>query len=802
MTINAGVEVTNVGHFSSMICNGGDANSSAMSKLTIHGGVFSGGINTVKNDELGELTITDGSFSNASQCVIMNWHKANISGGTFETNEGAETVLFTAKYHDTRAIGKLTLTGGTYICKTDQALLCDRYNNNEKYLGTASIAGGTFSRQPEAKYIAAGYEAKDNGNNTWTVSEKTGVTLVAQVGVNKYESLPAALAAAKNGDTVKLVGNILTGEGIEVAKKITLDMAKHTITSSVNQVFTVTGSGDLTITGNGTIAGPTGGAAKDLDSKAVLMVSGENAKLTVMDGTITAGGVNDCGMYGIYVADGGNVILGDADTKTGPTIKTWFAAVGENNTTSPANITIYGGEYTAQAAPADSDWWAYFCAPVYASASGDINISGGTFNGYYGISSRYVKVAQNLNISGGTFNGSKSALFADNEEGSAKNGERTIFITGGTYSSDPSEYVAEGYIARTNNDGKYVVSMVGTEENPYTLDKFNALTKLPAGRDELYVDIGDVSLADGDVTIGNKDICDMWTWDRTTNHHVGEILEDGRKVYMVRDTDTIYSSNKTGITLYISGSVNDNPEGGLNQSDSHVITFSIPDASNVVFTKDFTVNGYFRMHTGWSDGRNLGGAVYNRTVKTVLFDRSTFNGIWIQNGGFFADSLTLDGCTFNAYENKASANDSNPLWFCNIRSCDVTVKNCIFKASRPIKVVEQAVFGANVTITDNKFDMSLTNSADDASKPKNDAIMFSTLIGETQWNPAGTLGNVVVSGNEVTGANALLTFFNPSQITMANGATFKVSDNTLNGAKLSVEWKTATEYTPNFVTVN
>lgn len=78
----------------------------------------------------------------------MNWHKANISGGTFETNEGAETVLFTAKYHDTRAIGKLTLTGGTYICKTDQALLCDRYNNNEKYLGTASIAGGTFSRQP------------------------------------------------------------------------------------------------------------------------------------------------------------------------------------------------------------------------------------------------------------------------------------------------------------------------------------------------------------------------------------------------------------------------------------------------------------------------------------------------------------------------------------------------------------------------------------------------------------------------------------------------------------------------------
>lgn len=334
----------------------------------------------------------------------------------------------------------------------------------------------------------------------------------------------------------------------------------------------------------------------------------------------------------------------------------------------------------------------------------------------------------------------------------------------------------------------------------YTLAEFNALTEIPEDVKIVYLNIGDVSLADSDVTIGNKDICDMWTWDRNTDHYVGEILEDGRKVYMVRDTDTIYSSNKAGITLYISGSVKDNPEGGLNQSDSHAITFSIPDASNVVFTKDFTMNGYFRMSTGWSDGRNLGGAFYNHTVKSVLFDRSTFNGIWIQNGGFFADSLTLDGCTFNAYENTTSANDSNPLWFCNIRTCDVTVKNCTFKASRPIKVVEQAVFGANVTITGNKFDMSLTNSANDASKPKNDAIMFSTLIGETQWNPAGTLGNVVVSGNEVTGANALLTFFNPSQITMAKGATFTVSNNTLGtGVKTSVIWKTATEYTPDFV---
>ena len=355
----------------------------------------------------------------------------------------------------------------------------------------------------------------------------------------------------------------------------------------------------------------------------------------------------------------------------------------------------------------------------------------------------------------------------------------TVFATQDTVENDSN---GNTYDENAGNDTVF-----------YTLAEFNALTEIPADIKTVYLDIGDVSLADGDVTIGNKDICDIWTWDTDTNHEVGEVLADGRKVYMVRANDTIYSSNKPGITLYISGSVNDNPEGGLNQSNSHAINFKIPDASNVVFTNTFTMNGYFRMNTGWADGRNLGGAFYNRTVKSVLFDRSTFNGIWIQNGSFFADSITLDGCTFNAYQNKVSANDSNPLWFCNIRTCDVTVKNCTFKASRPIKVVEQGVDGANVTIINNKFDMSLANPANNANEPKNDAIMFSTITSTS------TLGNVVVSGNEVTGANALLTFFKPSQITMANGATFQVSDNTLNGAQLSVQWKSDTEYTPDFV---
>lgn len=337
----------------------------------------------------------------------------------------------------------------------------------------------------------------------------------------------------------------------------------------------------------------------------------------------------------------------------------------------------------------------------------------------------------------------------------------------------------------------------GKDTAIYTLSEFNALAEIPAGIKNVYLNIGAVSLKNGSVTIGNNNIADVYT-SVTGNYTVGQELDDGRKIAQVWNADSnIYlaNTNKPGITLYVSGSVNENTDVNLNGSANY-LNFKIPDASNIVFTKDFTVNGYFRISPSFNDNKNLGGGVAAHKVQSVLFDHSTFNGIWIQNDSFLADSITLDGCTFNAYENRNSANDSNPLWFCNIRDCDITVQNCSFKASRPIKVVEQGVYGAEVKILNNTFDMSLTNSANDASKPKNDAIMFSTITNES------TLGNVEVKGNTVTGATSLLTFFNPSQISMVDGATFTVSGNTLNGAKTSVEWKTATEYTPNFVTVN
>lgn len=227
----------------------------------------------------------------------------------------------------------------------------------------------------------------------------------------------------------------------------------NTGAANIIQVFDIFGKSDVTISGNGAIEGPSGEVAKGFDSYSVIKIEGPIAKLTFETGKLTAGGVGSDGMYGIYVLNGGTVVLGN-EFGEGPTIETWFACVGENNTTSPANITIYSGSYTCLATPGESDWWTYFCAPIYAASSGNINILGGSFNGYYSLSSRYQNVDQNIVITGGEFN---APLFIDTKKGTTCDKTRSITISGGTYSSEITNNLKEGYICKNVSDSKYSV---------------------------------------------------------------------------------------------------------------------------------------------------------------------------------------------------------------------------------------------------------------------------------------------------------------------------------------------------------
>lgn len=191
MTIN-NATVKNSGGYSSAIRNGGDSECNDESHLTIKDGNFSGGLNAVKNDECGILTIDGGAFSNTSQYVIMNWNKATITNGTFSVKDSADAVLFTAAYHANRAVGELIVNNGTFTGNGSQKMVENHYGSS--YTGTASITGGTFSSDVSA-YVAEGY-VQNNG----TVEQLGETNAVAKVGNTYYKSLVDAYAALPRGE--------------------------------------------------------------------------------------------------------------------------------------------------------------------------------------------------------------------------------------------------------------------------------------------------------------------------------------------------------------------------------------------------------------------------------------------------------------------------------------------------------------------------------------------------------------------------------------------------------------------------
>lgn len=190
MTIN-NATVKNSGGYSSAIRNGGDSQCDKESHLTIKDGNFSGGLNAVKNDECGILTINGGTFSNTSQYVIMNWNKATINNGTFSVKDSADAVLFTAAYRANRAVGELIVNNGTFTGNGSQKMVENHYDSS--YTGTASITGGTFSSDVSA-YCDANYATEKNTDNTYTVKPLKDVA-VAKIGDTYYKTLADAYAA-------------------------------------------------------------------------------------------------------------------------------------------------------------------------------------------------------------------------------------------------------------------------------------------------------------------------------------------------------------------------------------------------------------------------------------------------------------------------------------------------------------------------------------------------------------------------------------------------------------------------------
>ena len=347
MEINTGVTVKNDGGYSSMIRNGGDVTADC--NLTIKGGNFTGGVNTVKNDSFGVLTINGGNFSNTAQYVIMNWNKAEITAGTFQTLDTASAVLFTSAYGgDANTIGKLSISGGEFKHASDtQEMIVDHYDASNS--GTAAVTGGKFDADI-SKYILTDYVQSADG----TVEKLGETNAVAKVGGTYYKTLADAVAAAQDGDTITLLKDAELTSTLNLAKNITIDgQGKYTIKAANS--FTV---------------------GSDNKTYCVLYVSGE---VTLKD--VTVNGNEKCRVIfcdkGKLTIDGATITNGKAPNFIGGVYMTSSASfeMKSGSITGNKNAKGYQNDEYLQYS---SDLW------IGANANGALTaINGGTIGNVF-----------------------------------------------------------------------------------------------------------------------------------------------------------------------------------------------------------------------------------------------------------------------------------------------------------------------------------------------------------------------------------------------------------------------------------
>lgn len=434
--------------------------------ITINGGTFTGNIKSAGY-------IACGIYAPWKDIITVN-------GGNFTVNNGIGIVA--------RA-GQVTVNGGTFTCtgsakggvgdkKFDMdAAQCvyfdasnpaySAYNSATDYI---KLQGGTFSSDV-SKYCEKNYYTEQNEDNTYTVKSLKDVA-VAQIGDTYYKTLAEAVSAANN-NTVTLLKDTAEDVVIPADKMLTIDLAGHKLTN-VNS-HTIFNKGTLTINGNkGTVDNVTHGKVAVYNIGTVSLNGGtydrskedgtkdSNTYYTLLNhGTMTVRNVtvNNKGGYSSLFENGYFDYSKSKDGIDNPTLTiesgTFTGGINTVKNDDGATMTINGGIFTNYAQSAFQN-------------HNIATINGGTFNGatVYAIlncgatcSSGDAPDQHQLTITGGNFNG-KIYKGGDSKDGKTHYDIGSISISGGYFTTDPSAYVASGYVAGTSDVSGYSYKVV------------------------------------------------------------------------------------------------------------------------------------------------------------------------------------------------------------------------------------------------------------------------------------------------------------------------------------------------------
>ena len=599
MEINIGVTVENAGGYSSMIRNGSDR-VTANCYLTIKGGNFAGGINTVKNDRFGVLTINGGNFSNTAQYVIMNWNKAEITAGTFQTLDTASAVLFTSAYDsDANTVGNLTISGGEFKRASDtQEMIVDHYDASNS--GTATVTGGKFDADIST-YVPDGYIYNGETN---TVEQLTVNNAVAKIEDIPYKTLAAAISAAGDGNTVTLLKDVT--EKVSISRNLVLDLNGKTLTgkdlvnsNGKNERIALTANAGEVKVKNGIIDG----RVNAYDSANLTI----DADVTVKN-SYNGSGYDCFGIVvwgdGIFGQDGcktpkltvnGKVIMekGGVAISTNGNDKS-CAIVTINNgavisTTEDGAIYLPSGKLTMNGGTVSGPTGIQICAGstnitsefklhngTVIATGADERTSKGTGDGLIPdgaaisvVNRNYPNGVPSVTIDGGSFSSANSdAVLAyswSNGAASEWTDAKTyVKINDGYFSSDPSAYVADGHYVDASNNGDY----------PYTV-KVGTKTDAPI----IVKDATDVTVpTDAGLTDADKNAIKA----KSNVDGVAEAIADNKAALIPADVD-ITGAKKVEIEVSVKVEVKSADLSGENAAKT--LTFEAKPVATITVTK-------------------------------------------------------------------------------------------------------------------------------------------------------------------------------------------------------------------------
>lgn len=480
-TLNGG-KITNAGNYTFAIAAAGTLDIPATSTITVEG--RHGAINVSG----GTTTINAGTFSipentdYSDNVTYVSGGQLIINGGTFigdsDSPSGGSCVY--------DAAGCATINGGTFGNSSGG----DVWGKT----GGTKINGGTFENLIETAHVTVGSTIV-NGGKTCRKTEEGLVVIVAKIGETEYTSLQDAIDAAENNDEIVIISEVELTETVDVSADdvITIDLNGKTVSMVYTNNATanhkmIHNKGNLTIkddVGGGKLSYKYSGASLGTTYAANTITTAPGSVLTVKSGTIenltydqaviayAIDGRTDGASAGVSVSIEGGTI----------TSKRQSVRLYPGSTISTATLNISGGEFIGRI---------LVQSPNNLANKAVLVISDGIFNTneyntevlyLYGGSDESATSEINATVSGGTFNGEIAVAYISD----------TDFISGGTYTSDPTEWCAEGYRAVKNGDKYCIAISPSADENGYveTLEIVDG--QIPAFYNENEVTVGSLT---------------------------------------------------------------------------------------------------------------------------------------------------------------------------------------------------------------------------------------------------------------------------------------------------------------------